>query len=192
MVEFLPEDAEALGLLALMLHLEARREARRDEDGEFVPLGEQEVSRWHGGLIEEAERVLAQASRMGRVGRYQLEAAVQSAHAIRRLGVDADWAALERLYARLLELTGSPVVAINRAVVIAELEGPRAGLAALAAIGADPRLVDYQPFWAARAEIFARCGEPGAAGEAYERAISLEPDPSVRRFLEKRRARFGT
>src|SRR5262249_1825993 len=107
-LELLPVDAEALGLLALMLHLEARRDARRDARGEFVALGEQDVSRWNGALIDEAELVLAQASRMGSVGRYQLEAAVQSAHAVRRLGGEADWSALETLYARLLELTGSP------------------------------------------------------------------------------------
>lgn len=188
--EFLPEEPEALGLLSLMLHLEARRAARRDHDGEFVPLSEQDISRWNTTLIDEAEAVLSRAARMGCVGRYQLEAAVQSAHAIRRREGRADWAALEALYAKLLAVTSSPVVAINRAVVIAELRGPAAGLAALDELQADARLHDYQPYWAARAELLARSCDIDAAADAYERAIALEADPTVRRFLELRRQRL--
>jgi RNA polymerase sigma-70 factor (ECF subfamily) len=189
-VDFLPGEAEALGLLSLMLHLEARRGARRDADGDFVPLGDQDISRWNLVLIDEAEGWLAQASRIGCVGRYQLEAAVQSAHAIRRRDGRADWAALETLYARLLALTCSPVVAINRAVVIAELRGAEAGLAALDELRDEARLLDYQPYWAARAELLARACNVEAADAAYERAITLEADPTVKRFLEGRRERL--
>ncbi|HEY5209595.1 MAG TPA: DUF6596 domain-containing protein [Stellaceae bacterium] len=182
-----PDAPEALGLLALMLHAEARRAARRDEDGEFVPLDEQDVSRWDAGLIDEAETILRRASAMGTIGRFQLEAAVQSAHAVRRRTGRADWLAILELYDALLRLTQSPVVAINRAVAISELHGPRAALVALDAVAGDPRLAEYQPYWAARAGMSALAGERAAADDAYLRAIGLEADPAVRRFLQKRR-----
>lgn len=188
-VELLPQQPEALGLLALLLHLDARRLARRDEAGRFVPLMEQDPAHWQAPLIEEADGLLRQASRHYCIGRYQLEAAIQSAHAIRRLTGHSDWTALERLYDRLFDLTRSPVVALNRAVVIAELRGAPAGLAALDAIAEDKRLADYQPYWAARADLQARLSDKPAANEAYLRAIGLESDPAVRNFLEERRRR---
>jgi RNA polymerase sigma-70 factor (ECF subfamily) len=184
----LPEEPEALGLLALMLHAEARRGARRNGRGEYVPLAEQDPQLWNAPMIDEAEALLFRASRMGAVGRYQLEAAVQSAHVVRRLTGRTDWAAIERLYDALLEIIDSPVVAINRAIAIAEARGPAAGLSALDALTNDPRLADYQPYWAARAGLLARSGEHAAADLAYERAIGLEADPAVRDFLQQRRA----
>jgi len=187
-VSLLPDEPEALGLLALMLHAEARRGARRDADGDYVPLTAQEPTLWDTRLIDEAEALLLQASRLGAIGRYQLEAAVQSAHVVRRRTGRADWPAIERLYDALLTLTGSPVVAINRAVAVAENSGPEAGLAALETLVEDARLVDYQPYWAARAGLLARAGNVDGAEEAYQRAIGLEPDPVVRRFLQRRRA----
>jgi RNA polymerase sigma-70 factor (ECF subfamily) len=187
----LPEEPEALGLLSLMLHAEARRRARRDASGEFVPLAEQDPALWDSALIEEAEDLLIRAGKLGRLGRFQLEAAVQSAHASRRLTGRTDWAAIECLYDGLLALTGSPVVAINRAVAIAQSRGPSAGLAALDALAGDRRLADYQPCWAARADMLARSGDGHAADEAYRRAIGLESDPAVRRFLERRREALG-
>ena len=182
----LPDEPEALGLLALMLHAEARRAARR-LDGEYVPLAEQDPAAWNAALIEEAEALLRRASTLGMVGRYQLEAAVQSAHAARRVTGRTDWTALEQLYDALLALTGSPVVAINRAVAIAETQGVAAGLAALDALSDDARLAEYQPYWAARAGLLARMGDARQAARAYERAIGLESDPAVRRFLQGRR-----
>jgi len=184
----LPDEPEALGLLALMLHTEARRDARRDADGEYVPLAEQDVAQWNAALIDEAEALLFQASTRQVIGRYQLEAAVQSAHVVRRRTGSADWHAIEQLYAALLTLTGSPVVAINHAVALAEVSGPDAGLAALDALADDARLADYQPWWAARAGLLARCGKRSEADAAYVRAIGLEADPAVRRFLQGRRA----
>jgi RNA polymerase sigma-70 factor (ECF subfamily) len=189
-VSLQPDAPEALGLLALMLHAAARRAARRDAQGEFVPLDEQDVSRWNTALIDEAETILLRAGGMGAIGRFQLEAAVQSAHAVRRRGGRADWQAILELYDALLRLTDSPVVAINRAVAIGELHGPRTALAALEAVAADPRLAEYQPYWAARADVLALSGERAAADSAYERAIGLEADPAVRRFLQKRRQRL--
>lgn len=183
----LPDEPEALGLLALMLYAEARRTARRDAQGEYVPLGEQDTGSWNADLIAEAEALLRAASAKSTLGRYQLEAAIQSAHVVRRLTGRADWAAIERLYEALSTLTQSPVVAINRAIAIAETRGPAAGLAALDALIEDPRLSDYQPYWAARAGLLARTGAAADADRAYELAIGLESDPAVRRFLEQRR-----
>jgi RNA polymerase sigma-70 factor (ECF subfamily) len=184
----LPEEPEALGLLALMLHAEARRGARRNPRGEYVPLADQDPLFWNTPMIEEAEALLFQASRMGAVGRYQLEAAVQSAHVVRRLTGQSDWAAIERIYDALSAIIDSPVVAINRAIATAETRGPAAGLLALDVLAADARLAEYQPYWAARAGLLARTGEHAAADQAYERAIGLEADPAVRHFLQQRRA----
>ena len=187
----LPEEPEALGLLALMLFAEARRGARRNPAGDYIPLAEQDPALWDARLIEEAETLLLRASRIGVVGRYQLEGAVQSAHVVRARTGTADWAAIARLYGALTELTGSPVVAINRAVAAAEAEGPAAGLALLDAAAADARLQEYQPYWAARAELLARVGDVTSAAEAYQLAIGLEPDLAVRRFLQRRRDALG-
>jgi RNA polymerase sigma-70 factor, ECF subfamily len=187
-VSLLPEEPEALGLLALMLHAEARRGARRNGRGEYVPLADQDPQLWNTPLIEEAEALLFRASHMGEVGRYQLEAAVQSAHVVRRLTGQSDWAAIEHLYDALSAIIDSPVVDINRAIAIAETRGPAAGLGVLDALAADARLAEYQPYWAARAGLLARTGERAAADQAYERAIGLEADPAVRHFLQQRRA----
>lgn len=183
----LPDEPEAPGLLALMLHAEARRAARRTAQGGYVPLAEQDVLLWDHVMIDEAEALLHHASRLGVPGRYQLEAAVQSAHSIRRRGGDADWPVIVSLYDALMAMTDSPVVAINRAVALAEVEGAEAGLSALDALAEDARLRDYQPYWAARAGLLARAKNVPAADEAYERAIGLEADPAVRRFLQDRR-----
>jgi RNA polymerase sigma-70 factor, ECF subfamily len=182
----LPDEPEAAGLLALMLHADARRTARRGEEGRYVPLAEQDPSSWNTGLIAEAERLLLHASAMKRVGRFQLEAAVQSAHAARRHTGRTDWAAIVALYDALLVETGSPVVAINRAVALAQLRDPAAGLAALNVLDVGRQLADYQPYWAARAELLALTGDDAAAAQAYQRAIGLEPDPAIRRFLQER------
>jgi len=186
-VMLLPNEPEALGLLALMLHAEARRGARRNAYGEYVPLAEQDTALWDISLIDEAEVLLSRANGLGATGRYQLEAAVQSAHAVRRRTGQSDWHAIERLYAALSALTDSPVVTINRAVALAEINGAAAALAELDALAVDDRLAEYQPYWAARAELSARAGKIGAADHAYERAIGLEANPAIRDFLQKRR-----
>ncbi len=184
----MPEEPEALGLLALMLHAEARRGARRNARGEYVPLAEQDPLQWNSALIEEAEALLFRASRGGEIGRYQIEAAVQSAHVARRITGRTDWDAIERLYDGLASIIDSPVVAINRAIAVAEARGPVAGLAVLDTLADEARLADYQPYWAARAGLLARTGQNLAAAEAYDRAIGLEADPAVRDFLQKRLA----
>jgi predicted RNA polymerase sigma factor len=191
LVELAPAEPEALGLLALMLHADARRPARRDEDGGYIPLADQDPERWNAPMIAEAEALLRRAAAMGAIGRYQLEAAVQSAHVHRRrTGVD-NWAEVVGLYDALFSLTDSPVVAINRALAVAELRGAAAALEALPDADADPRLAGYQPYWAARADLLARTGARDDARRAYEIAIGLERDPAVRRFLQQRRLSLG-
>jgi RNA polymerase sigma-70 factor (ECF subfamily) len=184
----LPQEPEALGLASLVLHAHARRSARRDAVGEYVPIGEQDPKRWDGAAIDEAEGLLQRAWNAGRVGRFQLEAALQSAHNVRRTGAAVPWSAILRIYDALLELTGSPVTALNRAVASAEVEGADSALRALDELASDVRLRDYQPYWAARADLHARTGAKGEALAAYDRAIGLERDPAVRRFLLRRRA----
>lgn len=186
--ELLPEEAEALGLLALMLHAEARRAARRNAAGDYVPLAKQDPGQWDAAMIEEAETLLLRASGLGHVGRYQLEGALQSAHVYRRRTGRDNWEAVVELYDALLEMSGSPVVAINRALAVAEVRGAPAGLEALERVASDARLAEYQPYWAARAELMSRNGAGEEAREAYEIAIGLERDASVRRFLQERQA----
>jgi RNA polymerase sigma-70 factor (ECF subfamily) len=186
--ELLPEEPEALGLLALMLYAEARRRARRQEYGDYVPLAEQDPALWDGQMIFEAEALLRRASVLGSIGRYQLEGALQSAHVYRCCTGHANWADVIRLYDALLALTGSPVVVLNRALAIAEIHGASAALEAIQEITADVRLAEYQPYWAARAELLAKTGAHGEACRAYEIAIGLERDPAVRRFLQGRQS----
>jgi RNA polymerase sigma-70 factor (ECF subfamily) len=188
--DLLPGDPEALGLLALMLYAHARRHARRQAQGEYVPLAEQDPAAWDAAMLAEAEALLARAGAMRSIGRYQLEAALQSAHVFRYRTGCANWPEVVQLYDALFALAGSPVVALNRALAIAEIEGPEAGLRAMPEIAADPRLAEYQPYWAARAELLARAGECEEARRAYELAIGLERDPAVRRFLDRRKARL--
>lgn len=184
--KLLPCEGEALGLLALMLHAEARRPARRDSAGEYVPFAEQDPGLWDWRMIAEAEALLRAAGALGRPGRYQLEAALQSAHVYRKRTGTANWSDVVRLYDALLALTGSPVVAINRAMAAAEAHGAETALAALEQVAADARLAEYQPYWAARAELLSRTGARAEARRAYDFAIGLERDPAVRRFLQRR------
>jgi predicted RNA polymerase sigma factor len=184
----LPEEPEALGLLALMLHAEARRCARRNGDGEFVPLAEQDPALWDSQMIFEAEALLRRAGALGSIGRYQLEGALQSAHVYRCCTGHLNWAEVVQLYDALFALVGSPVVAINRALAIAEMHGASIALEAMQEVAADARLAEYQPYWAARAELLGKTGAYGEARRAYEIAIGLERDPAVRRFLQRRQS----
>jgi RNA polymerase sigma-70 factor (ECF subfamily) len=186
LVGLLPDEPEAKGMLALMLYAEARRGARRTGDGAFVPLEAQDVTLWDRDALAAAERLLSEASAAGPSGRYQIEAAIQSAHVARRLGGAATWPAIVALYDHLQALTRSPVVALNRAVALAETEGPRAGLAALEPLDADERLAAYQPYWAARGALLARAGRRAEAREALTLALGLADDPAVRAYLRAR------
>ena len=185
-VELMAGDPEALGLLALMLHAEARRSARRSASGEFVPLSQQNTKMWDASMINEAEALLHRASTAGAFGRYQLEAALQSAHVHRCLTGTHNWAHVVSLYDALLEVSGSPVVRLNRALAVAETQGPHAALAEIEALSTDPRMAEYQPYWAARAELLGKIGAYREARQCYDVGIGLERDGAVRRFLHRR------
>ncbi len=187
-VSLIPDEPEAMGLLALMLYAHARRDARRDAVGRYVPLSDQAVERWDQKAIEEAEKLLRAASAFGAPGRFQLEAAVQSVHAARWLTGKTDWEAIAALYDALFALTASPVVAVNRAVAVAHSHGPAAGLELLDQVGAKDGLAGFEPYWVARADLCAKLGEVDAARRAYEQAIGLQTDPAARAFLIDRLA----
>ena len=182
-----PQDAEALGLLALMLHLEARRSARRSSDGAYVPLQAQDVSLWNEALIADAETLLFRAAGLRMVGRFQLEAAIQSAHAARRRSGATDWRAIVGLYDALAALTDSPVVRLNRAAALAEAGDPEAALKACDVLA--EVLGDYQPWWALRAHLLGLVGRHDEARVAYAEAIAREHDGAVVQFLKEKAAR---
>lgn len=183
----LPDEPEALGLLALMLFCEARADARHDGDGGFVPLHAQDTGRWRRALIDEAEQALWRAAALRRPGPFQLEAAIQSAHCQRLHGGAPPWPAIASLYDRLLALAPTIGAAVAAAVATAEAEGADAGLARLDTL-AGARTQAYQPYWAARAHLLAAAGCRRDALEAYGRAIGLAVSPSVKRYLQARAA----
>ena len=187
-VSLLPAEPEAKGMLALLYYTEARRPARRTAGGAYVPLEEQDTSLWDDSLIALAEQMLRAASSAGPTGRYQLEAAIQSAHVARRLSGVANWPVIVALYDHLLARTRSPVIVLNRAVALAEVEGPAAALAAIAPLAADKRMQTYQPYWAARAHLLARSGALADARAAFTLAIGLSADPAVRSWLQDQMA----
>jgi RNA polymerase sigma-70 factor (ECF subfamily) len=184
-VSLLPGEPEAKGMLALMLYAEARRPARRGPDGGYVPLDHQDTDLWDRDLIAEAEALLHAANASGPTGRYQLEAAIQSAHVARRLTGMPNWPAIVSLYDHLFRLTQSPVVALNRAVALAETDGPASAWSALQAVADDKRLLDYQPYWAARGHLAHRAGLKAEAREALTIAMGLATDPPARTYLRQ-------
>ena len=178
----LPDEPEGQGLLALMLHCEARRGARRDTAGRYVPLTRQDVALWTRPLIDEAEEILAAASKAMKPGRFQLEAAIQSVHAQRAVTGRTDWEAIALLYEGLIRLAPTIGARVGAAAALAEAKGADAGLAALEAIPPDA-VTAYQPHWALSAHLLKRLGRPAEAREAYARAVALSEDPAVRDFL---------
>jgi RNA polymerase sigma-70 factor (ECF subfamily) len=177
-----PDEPEALGLLALMLHCEARRPSRRDADGAYVPLRDQDVSRWSQPMIDEAERLLEAAARSRAPGRFQLEAAIQSAHAQRARTGATDWEAIALLYEGLLRCAPTVGARVAAAAALAEARGAEAGLAALQALAPDA-VAAYQPYWALRAQLLKKLGRGDQARDAYDRAIGLSEEAAVREFL---------
>lgn len=181
---WLPREPEAHGLLALMLYCEARRGARRDGDA-FVPLSAQDPARWSALMLAEAERALNTAATMGRIGRFQLEAAIQSGHIDRTRSGVANWPAIVALYNALVHLAPTLGALVARAAAVAEASGPQSGLERLDAL--DEQVTrGYQPYWALRAHVLDRLGRAGEADEARQRAVGLSDDPAVRAFLLRR------
>jgi RNA polymerase sigma-70 factor (ECF subfamily) len=179
----LPDEPETHGLLALMLHCEARRGARRDAAGAYVPLAHQDVTQWSGPLIDEAEESLTRASQANRPGRFQLEAAIQSVHAHRAVTGRTDWEAIALLYEGLLQYAATVGARVARAAALAEARGVDEGLAALTAVPMET-IATYQPYWALRAHLLARAGRVPEARETYARAAALTEDDAVRAFLD--------
>jgi len=186
LLQLMPGEAEVRGLLALMLHCEARRSARRGPAGRYVPLLEQDSQQWSLPLIKEAESHLAEASSRGRAGRFQLEAAIQSVHAERARSGRTEWTAIVLFYEQLIRISPTLGTRTGFAAAVGEANGPEAGLAVLD--GIDPDDVSaYQPYWAVRAHLLQRLGKKSEAVDAFDRAIGLAEDPAVRQFLLQRR-----
>ena len=182
----MPDEPEALGLLALMLLHDARRPARVGPTGELVLLEDQDRSRWDGAEVAEGSALLGRALRMARPGAYQVQAAMAALHDEAATPAATDWGQIAALYGRLAELQPSPVVELNRAVAIAMADGPGTGLARIDALSRDPRLADYAYLHAARADLLRRLDERDAAAAAYRRAIELTTNAVERSFLERR------
>jgi RNA polymerase sigma-70 factor, ECF subfamily len=187
LVQLMPAEPEALGLLALMLHCEARCAARYTSNGEYVPLDQQDTTRWSQSVIEEAEKFLLSAAALKRMGRYQLEAAIQSVHAARAATGSINWPEIVLLYEGLVQIAPGIGSLVGRAVALAQASNPAAGLAALEEIPAN-RIVSYQPYWAARGHLLQLSGQNQEAQKALTRAASLTDDPALREYLFKRSA----
>jgi RNA polymerase sigma-70 factor (ECF subfamily) len=180
----MPDEAEVLGVLALMLFHDSRRKARTSPEGDLILLEDQDRALWDRDRIEEGRRVLERASRLRRVGPYQLQAAIAAVHAEET----TDWPAIARLYAELARLSPSPIVELNRAVAVAMASDADAGLSLIAQIQG---LDDYHLLHAARADLLRRLGRHDEAAGAYRRALSLAPNPVERVFLERRLSEVG-
>jgi predicted RNA polymerase sigma factor len=186
LLQLVPREAEVRGLLALMLHCEARRPARRGPDGRYIPLSAQDTQQWSLPLIDEAERHLAAASSRNCAGRFQLEAAIQSVHAERVRSGRTEWTATVLFYEQLIRISPTLGARIGYAAAVGEANGPQAGLAALDGIDGDAAS-GYQPYWAVRAHLLQRLDKTSEAAEAFDRAIGLAEDPAVKQFLLQRR-----
>jgi predicted RNA polymerase sigma factor len=186
-----PAEPEAVGLLALMLHCEARRDARRSPVGAFVPLSMQDTALWSAPMIAEAEALLSAAGRAGTIGHYQLEAAIQSAHNARLHGHAPDPEALALIYEGLVSIHPTVGALVGRAVAIGAWKGPAAGLVALDRVEPGARKA-YQPYWAARGHLLTLLGQGAEARLALERAAGLTESHAVRSFLQGRIAEIRT
>jgi RNA polymerase sigma-70 factor (ECF subfamily) len=186
LITLMPDEPEAMGLLALMLLHHARRDGRVDAHGDLVLLNEQDRSRWDDGAIAAGDNVLNVALRLGRPGPFQIQAAIAACHAQATRASDTDWAEIAALYEQLLVMMPSPVVELNRAVAVSMVEGPEAGLELLSAIDADGALAGYYLLAAAKADLLRRLGRPLDAAEAYRQALGLVTTDAERRFLQRR------
>jgi len=182
----LSEVPEALGLLALLLLHDSRRKARVGPDGELVLLADQDRSLWDQGEIQEGLATLEQALRMRRPGPYQIQAAISALHAQAKRSQDTDWAQIAVLYGKLMLMTPSPVIELNRAVAVAMADGPLQGLALLDRPELGKALNEYYLFHAARADLLRRAGRPSEASSAYEQALGLCHNERERAFLNRR------
>ncbi|GIO63250.1 RNA polymerase sigma factor [Paenibacillus cineris] len=187
LLQFNPREPEVNGLLALMLHCEARAGARHDEEGNYIPLSQQNCARWEQSLILEAERYLHVASQAGEIGRFQLMAAIQSVHAQRLWTGQTEWEAIAQLYEGLIRISPTLGALVGRAAAVAEAYGSELGIAFLEAIPSS-EVVSYQPYWALAGHLYKRMQRKEDAHLAYSRAIGLSTDISIRQFLNRQDA----
>ena len=180
----MPDNAEAAGLLALMLLTDARKAGRRDREGAFLPLEMQNRRRWNAAQIREGDTILRRTLAQGRIGPYQLQAAISACHATSPDWAGTDWAQIAALYGLLSQMTPTPVVTINRAVALAYGGQLDAGLALLEGLADDPALAGYQPFHVARAALFARAAQTAQARDHYAKAIALTAGAAEKLFLQ--------
>jgi RNA polymerase sigma-70 factor, ECF subfamily len=185
LIALMPDEPEARGLLALMLLIGARRPARATPGGDLIRLPDQDRSRWDQTMIAEGRALLRECLRGNRPGPYQLQAAVNAVHSDAVTAADTDWPQILTIYDQLLTLTPTPVVALHRAVAVAEVHGPAA---ALPVVDALPGLDRHYMFHAVRADLLTRLGRPEEAAAAYTNAEGLTANPVERRFLAARRA----
>ncbi|MFF2186645.1 RNA polymerase sigma factor [Streptomyces sp. NPDC058155] len=184
LVDLMPDEPEARGLLALMLLIESRRAARTAADGGLVLLADQDRDRWDRDLLTEGQALVRQCLRRGRPGPYQIQAAVNAVHSDAPTAAATDWGQIRRLYDQLLALAPGPVVALNRAVAVAEVDGPAAALAVVEGLGAE--LDGYHAFHAVRADLLGRLGRPTEAAAAYAAAAARTENAAERAFLRRR------
>ena len=182
--ELMPDEPEVIGLLALLLLTEARRPARTAPDGSLVRLADQDRSRWDRALVDEGQALVRACLRRNAPGPYQIQAAINAVHSDAATAADTDWVQIVQLYDQLMAIAPTPVVAMNRAIALAEVEGPRQALAALDRLALD----GYHLFHAARADVLERLGRYGEASAAYDEALTRTTNAAERRLLEQRRA----
>jgi RNA polymerase sigma-70 factor (ECF subfamily) len=184
--ELLPGEPEVTGLLALMLLSESRRPARTTNDGDLVLLADQDRSRWNRALVAEGQALVRECLRRGQPGPYQVQAAINAVHSDARTAADTDWAQIVQLYDLLLALTPTPVVALHRAVAVAEVDGPAAGLALVEQLTLPGHLVH-----AVRADLLRRLGRRAEAAQAYAAAVERVGNGAERAFLQRRLSSLG-
>jgi RNA polymerase sigma-70 factor (ECF subfamily) len=183
LAELMPDEPEAKGLLALMLLTESRRDARTGPAGDLVLLADQDRSRWNRELIAEGQAIVRECLRRNQPGPYQIQAAINAVHSDAPTAADTDWRQILALYDQLMAISPSPVVALNRAVAVAEVEGPEAALALLDALDLD----GYHVFHTVRADLLRRLGRNADAVQAYDAAMARTDNAAEREFLQRRR-----
>jgi len=189
LTQLMPQEPEAVGLLALMLLQHSRRETRVDPVGEMVLLEDQDRSRWDHDMIDEGVAKLDVAMELGSPGTYQVQAAIAALHAQAPRPEDTDWPQIGTLYRALARMAPSPIIELNRAVAIAMADGPAAALPLMDALAEE--LGSYHLFHSARADLLRRLDRPGEAAAAYQRALDLPMNPHERTFLERRLREVG-
>jgi RNA polymerase sigma-70 factor (ECF subfamily) len=186
LTQLMPDEPEAVGLLALMLLTQARQSARVGADGSLVRLAEQDRALWDRALIDEGHRLIRACLRWNQPDAYQIQAAIAAVHAEALTSNDTDWGQILALYDQLLAVRPNPIVALNRAIAIGELQGPESGLAALDAVDTTP-LNDYQPYHATLADLLSRAGRRPEAVVAYDHALALTTNSTELDFLKRQR-----